>query len=95
MVTYAGSGYVSARWQFKFLRGHPLAWILIPILSAQRDGWLVVLSFVGRLGWLNIQLSAAFVFGYLAMPLLACRPALDEPRYPNCLKLTGSWSLSR
>jgi uncharacterized membrane protein len=81
MVTYLGNPYVSAQRQLDFLLGHPSSFLLIPIASAQRDGLLVILSFVGRLGWLNIQLSPVFVFAYLASLLIACRPDADGPMF--------------
>ncbi len=80
-ITYPGNPDVSPHRQFEFLVGHPKALLLIPIASAQRDGLLVVLSFVGRLGWLNVQLSQVFIVIYLALLLIACRPGKTEPAF--------------
>ena len=80
MVTYVGTMHVNASQQFHFLLDHLGTLVEIPVLSAQRDGLLIVQSFVGRLGWLNVQLSPIFVGFYLAMLILACRPdVLDRP----------------
>jgi uncharacterized membrane protein len=87
MATYRGPAFVSARQQLEFLKSHPAALLQIPFYSAQRDGWLVVMSFVGRLGWLNIQLSPVFVFLYLGVLVLACRPGVDQPPAPNPWRL--------
>lgn len=89
MVTYVGAPYVNARLQFAFLCSHPQSLLLIPLLSAQRDGLLVVLSFVGRLGWLNVQLSPFFVFGYLAALVAACRTGIGQRPLPNPWKFSA------
>ena len=89
IVTYLGNPYVSARRQFDFLLGHPKALLLIPIASAQRDGLLVILSFVGRLGWLNIQLSPVFVVVYLALLLMACRPGTEGPTFSRTWRVAA------
>jgi uncharacterized membrane protein len=83
IVNYLGNPHVSARRQFQFITGHPAALLLIPIFSAQRDWLLVILSFVGRLGWLNIQLSPLFVIAYLLLLLVACRPGVEGPAFPK------------
>jgi uncharacterized membrane protein len=49
----------------------------MPIVSARRDGLLVILSFIGRLGWLNVQLSPLFVALYLAALFMSCRPGIE------------------
>ncbi len=81
VVTDLGNPYISARRQFQFLVGHPGGLLLIPILSGQRDGLKMILSFVGRLGWFNIQLSPFFVVAYLLALLLTCRPGVGKPAF--------------
>jgi uncharacterized membrane protein len=78
-VTDIGDPVISARRQLQFVVGHPKAFALIPILTAQRDGIKMILSLVGRLGWFNIQLSPSFVIAYLLLLLLACRPTAKSP----------------
>jgi uncharacterized membrane protein len=82
MVIYSGPDHVSARDQVQFLESHPTALAEIPFFTAQRESWLIALSFVGRLGWLNIQLSPIFVLVYLILLVFACRPSADEPARP-------------
>jgi Predicted membrane protein (DUF2142) len=89
MVTYLGAPYVSAHSQCQFLLSHPAMLLKIPLLSAQRDRLLVVQSFVGRLGWLNIQLPSALVVCYLAALILACRAGADQRPYGSLRRLAA------
>jgi len=89
MVIYPSASYVNAHRQFEFLKAHPAAFVQIPLLSAQRDGILVILSFIGRLGWLNIRLSPVFIAGYYIALILSCRPDADEPRLANPWKFAA------
>ncbi|HEY1921576.1 MAG TPA: DUF2142 domain-containing protein, partial [Tepidisphaeraceae bacterium] len=83
MVTYLGHPDVSAGRQFNFLLTHPKTLAMLPIASAERDGLLVIQSFVGRLGWLNIQVSPVFVVVYLGLLLISCRPGVGDPAFRN------------
>ena len=83
MITYLGHPDVSAHKQFDFLLGHPKTLLMLPIASAERDGLLIILSFVGRLGWLNIQVSPLFAVIYLLLLLIACRSSAESPMLAN------------
>jgi uncharacterized membrane protein len=82
MVTYSGPDHVSARDQVQFLESHPAALAEIPFFTFNRQSWFIAFSFVGRLGWLNIQLSPVFVLVYMILLVFACRPGMDEPALP-------------
>lgn len=73
IITYVGDPYVNGRRQFDFLLQHPGSFVRIPFFTARRSAGFLILSFVGRLGWLNIQLPVPFILTYLILLILACR----------------------
>jgi uncharacterized membrane protein len=83
LVTYPGNPFVSPRRQLDFLIHHPMAFAQVPFYSAQRDGWLIILSFVGKLGWMNVQLAPFFVVAYIVALVLVSRPDAATHKFPK------------
>jgi len=73
---------VSARMQFQWLAHHPLRFAPVLLQTFRLKGWVVLQSYVGLIGWLDMFLPAAFVIGYLILLILACLPNDDKPPLP-------------
>jgi uncharacterized membrane protein len=65
---------VSARGQAAYLLAHPAAFATVPMLTVLDNGWFLIRSFVGRLGWTDTRLAPAFLLVYLSALIAASIP---------------------
>jgi uncharacterized membrane protein len=74
---------VSPRGQIAYLLSHPAALATVPTVTVLQNAWYILRSFVGRLGWVDTQLSPVFLMIYLGVMVAACIPAQGDPMPPR------------
>jgi uncharacterized membrane protein len=73
---------VDATRQLAFVRAHPIAFCEAVSRGLGHDGFFILQSFVGNLGWIDTPLPPVVVGVYLLALLAACVPMRGDPPAP-------------